>query len=367
MSLKKVYESALLAYEPMDPEKSYPYGLPINPQSQYVQEIWWLAGIFVRPELSGEMRDTVSVFSIMRHRQLSVTLDRHDFNLITGEYQRLFRYTGGAWIQFIDLLSISTGRVVWSLDQRSYLRRRDPETMNIYGETLSIHLQPKHFKPGTINSARCFAVDEARNRIALAPQGSGFGNDSISVHRMSDGQMIFTMPVASIPIDMCFDDEARLYTIGAGGIITVIDYVRGRPLGVVRVPMERLGGHASTQLRCTWDYRLRRLLVLARTPEQEDGASTTRLQGYFPQPGPVGLTPPVPLVVPRRGRKVPVLVHVYSLAGNALGGRTVEAQFSENYTGAPQRLGTDGFGNAIFTGTAEAPGPVEATVGTTEL
>lgn len=134
------------------------------------------------------------------------------------------------------------------------------------------------------------------------------------------------------------------------GIVYLVDQndwltqysARGDFLGAVRNP--RTAAWPFGYLY-GWDRFYRRLLFLAGTENEADGASTLRIEAFYPSPVAARLSPAIPLERPRNGRQ---LALVASLSGD--GGEPIAAMPGKlELDGEPAAAAaSDGAGDLLF-------------------
>lgn len=104
-----------------------------------------------------------------------------------------------------------------------------------------------------------------------------------------------------------------------------------------------------------WDRFYRRLLFLAGTENEADGASTMRIEGFYPIPQATNLTPPIPLARPRKGKRLCVLAHFSGEGGEPIA--STRGVLKADGTPVAQ-ASADAAGDFTFAYTPESSGPV---------
>ncbi|MNT22769.1 hypothetical protein D3C72_1581650 [compost metagenome] len=98
-------------------------------------------------------------------------------------------------------------------------------------------------------------------------------------------------------------------------------------------------------VRFAWDRIYRRLLAIEAVANATDGASLTRIRGWYPVPQATHLTKPIPLIAPRKGRQVPVLLRVVGDAGEPIASAGVTVVATGNGSISQYPAGSDGHGD----------------------
>lgn len=355
MSLKQVYTSAALPYELLgDRDPFFWYPGPLGGDNLYFEQIWWINGIVVAPRQNVHSNRVITVIAVMKNtgRQGAI-IKRFDFSFTTGEYLppeqeiKLFDF----W-DFLTTQSIQQMRdgSVWALTSGLNLYKLDPETFEFTGQSYTV----AELNGGTNTNVRGFFLDEPSDRVVLATWDRP--NDEVTVRAISTGAVLHRVRVAGLVEQVFPAEEGHLYAMSKSGLLTLVDYLAGQPLGVFKVTLDTPATGGANEVKVAWDRFLHRILVITHTAEAADGASTTQVKGYFPQPLAAGITDPLPLVVPIKGRSVPILAHVYGEAGEPISGRPVTATFSGPITSNTLVKGTDGLGNAVFPTTVTEAG-----------
>ncbi|MCB1865176.1 MAG: hypothetical protein KDG50_07070 [Chromatiales bacterium] len=195
-----------------------------------------------------------------------------------------------------------------------------------------------------------FFIDEPNDLVVGYPYyfGSPYGNvkTGLYVWRFSDGAFIRRIPVIGQGSDVFREDGTRCYAVSTTGILTLVNYASGEVLGVLGfgTQFEKAYG----RVRFAWDRFYRRILVAIWTSDNADGSSTVKVEAYYPQSSVVGMSKPIPLAVPRKGRTVPLLVEVRGDAGEFVQAQMIDQVSSGQASVKPARKATDGYGCATF-------------------
>ena len=169
--------------------------------------------------------------------------------------------------------------------------------------------------PGTST----FAVDPTRDVVITRIGGNTASQ--LSVCRLSNGDWLRTINVAGTIEFLFIAEPPMAYAVETSGNLTAFNYETGEVLGVLHTGLSS-GGFSWADTAFTWDPFMRRVLYCHATPDiLPDGICTTRVQGYYPVALPVGMTPPIPLRYPQKGKTVPVFNRVYGGAGEGIVGQ----------------------------------------------
>jgi hypothetical protein len=356
MSLKQVYTSAVFPYELLGDERKPFFWYPgtFGGDNPYFEQIWWINGLVVAPRPNVHSNRVITVIAIMKTtgRQGAI-IKRFDFSFTTGEYlppkEEIKQFDFWNFLTTQSIQQMRDGSV-WALTSSLNLYKLDPESFAFTGQSYTV----AEINGGENTNVRGFTLDEPNNRVVIATWDRP--NDEVTVRELSTGNVLHRVRVAGIVEHIFPEDGTRVYVMSKSGLLTLVDYASGEPLGVFKVALDPPADNSSNQIKVAWDRFLHRILVISHTAEATDGASTTQIKGYFPQPLPAGITDPLPLVMPIKGRSVPILTHVYGEAGEPISGKPVTATFTGPATSNTTVKGTDGFGDALFPTTATDAG-----------
>jgi hypothetical protein len=106
-----------------------------------------------------------------------------------------------------------------------------------------------------------------------------------------------------------------------------------------------------------WDQAYKRLLRVVNTPVDGLGASTLRIEGFYPVSAEAILTPPIPRQVPRKNRGIFVFSHLCGEGGEPLTGRHATLEHGGAVVGEGA---TDTDGDVAIEVTPAAAGPYDA-------
>lgn len=239
-----------------------------------------------------------------------------------------------------------TGEVQQGFDGRlwrSYLQ--DLQELSDDLDTVLRAIPASHF--GRI-AAKLPVPDVQNDLIVMASEAV---LTAVDVYRLSTGEHIRRINTSDTPGAICPERRGRVFVLGKDRkLLNLIDITTGQIMATWKCPSP--AGAQKTLL--SWDVVYRRLLVFAWMPDAENGASVSRVVGYYPIPLATNLCTPIPLTVPRKGRTVPVLTRVVGDAGEPVASVVV--------TGAASGAAAmSGFGSQIVTDSGYAVLPVECT------
>lgn len=340
--LRQVLESDPLWYQPYPASGSYCdvyHQYLREPPRVYDESIAFLVGLFTSPrEHAGVRYDLTAIAAMDFVCWPSWRIWVYRIDPYTGAVIERYESSNVGTLQ-IDRIAQARDGSLWERDIYGDLWRRDAATLARSGDTY-----PSGYWDGATPDAQrsSFTIDRAQNLALLKTNAEA--NDQVGVYALDTGAVVRRIGVAGRVQDIAPEDERRAWVISEDGVMTLVDYLTGEVLSVTRQPIQPDAIYSLT----AWDRHLRRLLTLERTPDAADGAGTTRVRGYWPHPVAVGLTAPLPLTAPRKGRETPILTHAYGDAGEPISGVRVAATAT-----APGRLrlssaGTDGAGDARF-------------------
>jgi hypothetical protein len=174
---------------------------------------------------------------------------------------------------------------------------------------------------------------------------SADGTD-LSVFNLTTGQLLYKRRFPAPIVGIALEEDDRVYVLLNNRILALFDYTRNDVMGASKIPTTAKNeGIAEGQIVMSWDWLLRRLLIMERVPDVQ-GASQTKIKGYRAVPIPVRITIPIPLRVPRRDRVIPVMSQVVGDMNEGVGGYNVTVTVSGDaaLAGMPT---TDGLGVAV--------------------
>lgn len=204
-------------------------------------------------------------------------------------------------------------------------------------------------------------VDEDAD-LALMIHGNALHNDrEIGVYRESTGEFLYKIPVNGVAEAVFIADDRRAYSVAVDGTLTLFNFVTREVLGVLHI------GLSEYPRVWAWDRVAKRILCFERTPDiMPTGECTCRVSGYYPVALPHGMAGPIPLQVPRVGRRVQFVTKVYGAAGEGVPGAVVNysLQTPAGATLSPAQHTTDLQGNSrtFVTGVLAGDNQLTATV-----
>jgi len=172
---------------------------------------------------------------------------------------------------------------------------------------------------GAFPGTSTFAVDPGRDVVITRLHENS--SSQLSVCRLSNGDWLRTINVAG-NIEFLFIAEPPMaYAVETTGNLTAFNYETGEVLGVLHTGLVS-GGFTWANTAFTWDPFMRRVLFCFNSPDTlPDCICTTKIKGYYPVALPVGMTPPIPLRSPQKGKTVPVFNRVYGGAAEGIVGQ----------------------------------------------
>jgi hypothetical protein len=194
--------------------------------------------------------------------------------------------------------------------------------------------------PGT----SAIAIDPGRDVLITRIQGNAASQ--LSVCRLSNGDWLRTINMAGHIESIFIAEPPMAYAVETSGNLTAFNYETGEVTGVLHTGLVS-GGFTWSNTAFTWDPFMRRVLFCYNTPDiLPDGDCTTRVKGFYPIPLPVGMTPPIPLQYPQKGKTVPVFNRVYGAAAEGIVGQEVTYTVGDDSaaTVSPSRKATENNG-----------------------
>jgi len=208
----------------------------------------------------------------------------------------------------------ATSLYTWALmrvDPVTWLTTDHPVGLNQLGANIG--------SIGTWPGTSTYAVDPTRDVVIVRLHENTASQ--LSVCRLSNGDWLRTINVAG-HIEFLFIAEPPMaYAVETNGNLTAFNYETGEVTGALHTGLVS-GGFTWSNTAFTWDPFMRRVMFCYNSPDTlPDCICTTRVKGYYPVALPVGMTPPIPLRSPQKGKTVPVLNRVYGGAGEGIVGQ----------------------------------------------
>jgi len=170
---------------------------------------------------------------------------------------------------------------------------------------------------GTIWGLSAIAVDQQAG-ILITRLGSDAAHQ-ISVCDLATGDFIRRINICGRARSVFIADQQVAYTAAEDGTLTAFNYLTGQVYGALHTG---LAYSNFTNVAYSWDPYMRRILVCPQVPDTlPDGDCNLQVHGYYPIPLPVGMTPPIPLRYPQKGKTVQVWNRVYGGASEGIAGQ----------------------------------------------
>lgn len=234
-----------------------------------------------------------------------------------------------------------------------------PDSFDPDGVEIPFTVFPEEYSEGT-SGARAFAINRGRKRLAIAHIAT-MADRAILYRLTSDGASGGTWGVEYVRTIFAPNWIKALFWT-ADGLLYVHDvanflHVWGRDGEEYQGTVRFVPSVEGSDLLVSWDRFYRRILAVEATPNEADGASTLRVRGFYPVPEATRISDPIPLLVPRKGRTIPVLVQITGDGVEPISGRTARVA-----GGALSAFGTsDASGNAVVRVTPTTTGDLTLT------
>lgn len=322
----------------------------------YVERIAWPTGMFVwpLPTLTSPHCILLAAVDYAAHWP-SWEVSAHKFDSGTGAYLRRVNIAGGIWgVTTHDFFITRMNRMyqlTWggfTLQEVTYVETPNGTSIE---EVEGSVIPPARFGLVGWITGQAIGIDEQTDTFMYGGWG---GNNTLKVHKLSTGELDYTITMPGEIRSLMMEDAERIYILCAGRTIVLLNYVTGHILGASKLPPAIPG---STNTVITWDRLYRRFLIFDQVPDNVDGSCASRIRGYRFVPVPERITTPIPLIVPRKGRTIPVMAQVVSDLNEGVGGYVI----SSRAIGAGYVAGlpiTDNIGRAITQVYCSSTGPV---------
>lgn len=341
--LKQVFQSVPIRYHTRSTyEGGWLFGIDYHANiDPYVEKLAWVQAIIPHnmPTLISEHRIFVQA-TMWASYWPSWAVSFHMFDSRSGAY--LGRLTGPSNLGSITMGAAFRSRLgaIWTLGWGSFEFNEV-----ILGETSYT------FGTSTIEASR-FGKAGFSSTVGLDENRDIFLHGSysnIEIFKYSTGELLHTIFVGAEIAALALEEADHVYILQNDGQLILMDYTKGTVLGAAKVPPRISGdGYWNSVNTCvmTWDWLYKRLLVSDQVPDNANGSCATRIRGYRNVPIPTRITAPIPLKVPRRGRKIPVMTQVVGDMNEGVGGYLVSSVISGpgRVVGTPI---TDNVGRAI--------------------
>lgn len=276
---------------------------------------------------------------------------------LDGQYGRaLARQSGGtatgALAVTYGLFAVEPSGAVWEFAGHPILDANGAVLMDV--DTMQVTpqiIRPEDFAGHAGDAMADVAVDRAADRVWIRWGANNVGQ--VSVYRLSTHALLHEIWAPNKTNGLVLSHDGFVYVADVLDWLCVYDY-DGRLHGAMRNPrlVSQPGGVCYG-----WDAYYRRLLRLEGTPVAADGASTLRVEAFYPVPQAALLSPPIPRQVPRAGRRIYVLSRAVGEGAEPIVGRV--AKLSGGVTAAGS---TDRHGDAAIPVTPPAAGALEVEV-----
>ena len=203
------------------------------------------------------------------------------------------------------------------------------------------------------------AIDDLAGIALGASRGEAYEepSDSVMVYDMYTAEALRYVYVGGDVAHIMLEERERAYVVLKDGRLLLINYMVGE---IITLTCFDRPFPDNTTRKFTYAEHNKHLLFCEVTPDNEDGSSTTVVQGYIPVPVPVRLSPPIPLDKMRVGERCRAMVKLMGEAGESFATGIILGELSNskavlrgNY-GAP-----DSSGIAVFEIDCKATGEVD--------
>jgi hypothetical protein len=215
-----------------------------------------------------------------------------------------------------------------------------PIPLSAFGANIGAYT---YVTPGASN----IAVDPGRD--VLITRLTTDNASQLSVCQLSTGDWLRTINMAGDIQAVFVADPPMAYAVERTGNLTAFNYATGEVVGVLHTGLVS-GDFSWSDIAFSWDPFMRRILYCHKDPDTlPDGDCNTLVKGYYPVPLPVGMTPPIPLRYPQKGKTVPVWNRVYGGASEGIVGQelTYTVLDGSAATVSPSRKATENNGTVL--------------------
>lgn len=300
-------------------------------------DIWRLDGLYGRrlpgqyPELYNEdvTRTVGGVTTIVHHRGDVIQRDSDN------PYQRIPYDSPDFFMQF------STGGVVhfayepsgylWQWGAPSQIGASVVDQSKMLSTAALGHVTPSDFPapPDFIDAVGNVAdmnIDRGADRLFVRWSNT-LSNRRTHIYRISTHTYLGDIWTPNQTAGIVLTHDGFVYLHDVGDWICVYDYA-GTFYSAFKNPRRETYLGAKGGIAYGWDRFHKRLLMVGMVADNADGSPRVRVKGYYPEPLAAGLTPPLPLQVPRAGRTIHFLTHLYGEGGEPLSSRRVTANIA---------------------------------------
>jgi hypothetical protein len=162
------------------------------------------------------------------------------------------------------------------------------------------------------------------NLIVAVPPQLAFTLAVFDISNPSQGVLKGELTVPESVSWMAYQNRTYCWLVTAGGLILKCNYgivpPRWEMLSSVQNPVSD-----STGFYIAYDTQRSRVVVLRNRPDAVDGSCQMQLEFYYPVYQLMGLTDPVPVMIPRAGSAVRFVAHLYGTTGEGVTPFVIEA------------------------------------------
>lgn len=350
---KKIFETPALPYRTPGEWAGIPNGIGlaslyngylITPPRLYAEALDFPLALFSKLEATPAGQSTITLLGVTRMIYYpGYALMRWRFDGTTGAFIDRAELAGDIQAGSLTLQSIVQGfdGSLWASYVTGDIREFNPASYALM-QTVSAARFGR-------SSTALPLVDKARDLIVMPTEGALSG---ITVYKLSTGAVVRAIGTSGAALSLCAEDDKRLYVMDAAYALNLIDYTTGAIISSYRCPQPPAAAYVQT----TWDRSLRRLLTFAQVADAADGMGRSSVRGFYPVPLGTHLTAPIPLLPPRRGRQIPVLLRAVGDVGEPISGVApkLTATGAGSLAGAPG--GADNNGDSIAILRCDSPG-----------
>lgn len=326
---------------------SYFYMSPVDTLRIYTMYIDFFRGLFTvkDPNYAGEFE--IHLVCAMRQDEWpSWSIQTFVWDGRTGAFKGMRQNITAYTISF--MFSAPDGSI-WGTSLYSYgLLMFNPVTWTFTEHpTLLSDLGANIGSSGASPGTSAFAVDPGRDVVIARIQGNSASQ--LSVCQLSTGDWLRTINVAGNIETVFIAEPPMAYAVETTGNLTAFNYETGEVTGVLHTGLVS-GGFTWSNTAFSWDPFMRRVLFCFNEPDTlPDGDCNTLVKGYYPIPLPVGMTPPIPLRYPQKGKTVPVFNRVYGAAAEGIVGQELTYTVGDDSaaTVSPSRKSTENNGTVL--------------------
>lgn len=351
--LKQIYASQGIQYNLPTPGASAPYfDYLTTPPRLYMETIatgGFPLGLFSKLDSTSNSETTITLMGVTQQIYFpGWELIQWRFDGVTGAFIDRVPMTGDVYAGALALNSFVQGfdGSLWASYITGSMAEFDPVSY-----TLMQTVPASRFGRSSVLVP---LVDKARD-ICIMPSESGAFR--VMVYTLSTGALVREIGVSALPTSICAEDDKRIYVLGSNYVLSLIDYTTGEIISAIKIPTPP----AVTYVMTTWDRILRRVLVFAVVPDASDGSCASQVKGYYPVDVATYLTTPIPLVAPRRGRQIPVLLRAVGDLGEPIAGVAPQLSATGGVLVMTAPQGTDANGESTATLLCVSPGSATLT------